>query len=276
MIVVTGTKRSGTSMWMQVLAAAGFPYFGVAFPTDWRSTLKPANPRGFFESTLRNGINHATNPDPSTGVYFAPQDVAAHAVKVFIPGVVCTERSFLNVVILTMRPWREYCVSLERLRSLERSTGRTHVGLEAHLPPHLEWWHEHYMFVRDVVTRRYPCHAVSFRSMLEDPRRVIESVLPLIGPCDVESAVQVVDSSVSVVSEEDARLHTYEFGDVFDALYERLRDARPIDDPFVRLLNETHAKIAPELKHHVERIQAVRLERRLNKLRDSREAPVKP
>jgi len=34
-IVVTGTKRSGTSMWMQVLGAAGLPVVGDAFPADW-------------------------------------------------------------------------------------------------------------------------------------------------------------------------------------------------------------------------------------------------
>ena len=36
MIIVTGTKRSGTSMWMQILAAAGLPVFGEAFPRSWR------------------------------------------------------------------------------------------------------------------------------------------------------------------------------------------------------------------------------------------------
>ena len=54
-------------MWMQILRAAGFPIFGDAFPCGWDGALKPANPGGFFESKLRDGIYFATNQDPATG-----------------------------------------------------------------------------------------------------------------------------------------------------------------------------------------------------------------
>jgi hypothetical protein len=60
MVIVTGTKRSGTSLWMQILIAAGIPYFGEAFPRDWETTLKEANKEGFYESMLRAGIYYAT------------------------------------------------------------------------------------------------------------------------------------------------------------------------------------------------------------------------
>jgi hypothetical protein len=59
-IIVTGTKRSGTSLWMQLLIAAGFPAFGEAFPGAWKRTLGSANPDGFYESNLRQGIYYAT------------------------------------------------------------------------------------------------------------------------------------------------------------------------------------------------------------------------
>ena len=39
MIFVSGTKRSGTSMWMQVLRAAGLPVLGEAFPTAFVGCL---------------------------------------------------------------------------------------------------------------------------------------------------------------------------------------------------------------------------------------------
>ena len=90
MIIVTGTKRSGTSMWMQVLAAAGFPTLGEAFPRDWGRTIREANPEGFFESPLRNGIYYATNPSPRTGAYLAPEATRRTVVKVFVPGLVKT------------------------------------------------------------------------------------------------------------------------------------------------------------------------------------------
>ena len=49
MIFVSGTKRSGTSMWMQVLKAAGFRILGKAFPRRWGETkLRAANEGGFY------------------------------------------------------------------------------------------------------------------------------------------------------------------------------------------------------------------------------------
>ena len=76
MIFVSGTKRSGTSMWMQVLQAAGLPILGKAFPRNWGTgPLRDANPDGFYETLLRNGIYYATNPHPRTGKYFLPEQV---------------------------------------------------------------------------------------------------------------------------------------------------------------------------------------------------------
>ena len=96
MLIVTGTKRSGTSLWMQILIAAGIPHFGEAFPRDWENTLKEANKEGFYESMLRAGIYYATNPHPKTGAYFFPEQVEGHCVKVFIPGLVRTDRAFIG------------------------------------------------------------------------------------------------------------------------------------------------------------------------------------
>ena len=79
MIIVTGTKRSGTSMWMQILIAAGFPHIGEAFPMRWEQTIKAANPDGFFESHLRRGVFYKTNPHPKTGAYLFPEQVQHHA-----------------------------------------------------------------------------------------------------------------------------------------------------------------------------------------------------
>lgn len=67
MVVVTGTWRSGTSLWMQVLQAAGLPVIGDRFPKRF-AALRQANPAGFWESRLRTGIYYATNPDRETGV----------------------------------------------------------------------------------------------------------------------------------------------------------------------------------------------------------------
>ena len=67
MIFVTGTKRSGTSMWMQILIEAGFPYIGEPYPRNWVKSIQEANKEGFYESSLRKGVYHQTNPNPKTG-----------------------------------------------------------------------------------------------------------------------------------------------------------------------------------------------------------------
>ena len=104
MIVVTGAKRSGTSMWMQILVAGGYPYIGTAFPANWGEAIRDANPRGFYESKLSAGVYFRTNPDPQSGVYLHAEDSRTHALKIFAPGVVRSDIAFLDRVIVTMRP----------------------------------------------------------------------------------------------------------------------------------------------------------------------------
>ena len=57
MVIVTGPKRSGTSMWMQVLRAGGLPVMGEAFLRHWGEFIRACNPGGFYESRLRGGLN---------------------------------------------------------------------------------------------------------------------------------------------------------------------------------------------------------------------------
>src|SRR5687767_12378620 len=120
MIIVTGTKRSGTSMWMQILQAAGYPLLGEAFPRDWGETIRDANRQGFYESPLRLGIYYATNPSPRTGAYLAPEETRRVAVKVFASGLVKTDLVYIDRVLASIRPFREYRQSLERLYAMER------------------------------------------------------------------------------------------------------------------------------------------------------------
>jgi hypothetical protein len=155
-IVVTGTKRSGTSMWMQILQAGGLKPIGEQFPLDWGTRLRELNPQGFFESRLRSGINFTSNPDPETGYYLSPGDSEQSAVKVFVPGLICSDLAYLSRVIGTMRHWRAYSASRARLQAVD-------IGAEVpedvrfaaryNLPAPLEWWVENYSLLRDAMTR---------------------------------------------------------------------------------------------------------------------------
>lgn len=235
MILVAGTMRSGTSLWMQVLQKAGFPVVGEEFPGVWGESLREANPRGFFESRFRKGIYFATNPDPKTGVFLTPRATQRHVTKVFIPGLIRTDVAYLDRVIVTVRHWREYDSSVRRLRALEdrwllaqrekraenapvkQATGKP-------LPPAIDWWLQCYEVIRDIAVRRYPVNVVTYDQMLRAPTVQLERILPWLGGGDLAAAVAAVEPSVrtqhrqiEAVDGVDAAMAA-----VFDAFYDEL------------------------------------------------------
>jgi hypothetical protein len=279
MIIVTGTKRSGTSMWMQVLAAAGFATLGEAFPRDWERTIREANPEGFFESPLRNGIYYATNPNPRTGAYLAPEASRRMAVKVFVPGLVKTDMAFVDKVLCTVRSPREYAASLERLYAMERKNkadadrqaGRAPLPALEHLPGWLEWWHDNYRLLCDVLLRRYPLHMISYESALAQPEKVVAEALAWLGAERVDAAVAKVretlrtqrGASDAVSIPADASIV-----EVFDELYMRVHEQKPLDGAFIARLNATQEKLEPLLVAADAKAKASR--KRLRALRDER------
>lgn len=254
MIIVTGTKRSGTSMWMQILAAAGLPLFGEAFPRNWEQTLREANPGGFYESILRRGIYWRTNPHPKTGAYFFPEQVEGHAVKVFIPGLVRTDRAFIGRVIATMRPWREYVRSLRRLWAMEdaaRADTQPRQPPPPRLSPALEWWSECYMLLRDVATRRYPVHLQSYDGLLDDPQAVLTRTFEWLGIGDAAKALSVVDPGRRTQREQPGQEDPERLGPevtaVFDRLYETVHANEPVGADLLAALNATQVELGPRI-----------------------------
>jgi hypothetical protein len=253
MIFVSGTKRSGTSMWMQILGAAGLPVVGDAFPQAFAGAIKPANPDGFYESLLRNGIYFATNPHPVTGRYFLPEHVVDHAVKVFIPGVIRSERSYIGHLIANLRPWQEYEASLARLYALEdeglRARGQPVLEDRFMMPPVYEWWLENFSLVRDITLRRYPARLVSYAQVLADPEKHVTEVLRWIGRGDPVAALAAVkpehrtqrESTSTTTLPPDVARH-------FDDLYAAVVDGTLFKTPkLLRELSALNQRLLPEL-----------------------------
>jgi len=276
MIIVAGTKRSGTSMWMQLLTAAGFPPIGNAFPRNWEKTIKEANPAGFYESELRKGIYYATNPDPKTGTYLFPQDTRRHAVKVFIPGLIRTDRAFIDKVVATVRPWRQYARSLSRLYAMEREAQsearkkkESDLPGPVFMPPLIEWWVENFSLFSDIVTRRYPFYMVAYESVLEDPDKTLRDVFRWLGDGDVEAAIEQVepalrtqnDTSDDTASDEESDIEP-EIVEVFDALYEVVRSQEPLQQSFVDRLNEANQLLSERIETAVRETARSQLERK--------------
>ncbi len=259
MILVTGTKRSGTSMWMQILMAAGFTSFGSAFPANWGQSIKEANSQGFFESRLREGIYYRTNPHPETGQFLFPHATRRHLVKVFIPGLVRSDYAYLDHVVASIRPWRDYCSSLERLCSIEDAFMEKTGGQDAvekarakrsPFPPEIEWWFENYELIRDLATRRYPFQLIAHGRLLAEPRGTIEKVLSFLEdgqtPLNVEAALAVVEPKLSGRSPSNYQseyLNPQDI-DVFDAVYASIHGDGRLSAELINALNETQNRLA--------------------------------
>ena len=238
-------------MWMQVLAAAGLPVLGQAFPRGWDRTIREANPEGFFESILREGIYYRTNPHPTTGDYFLPEHVDGYAVKVFIPGVIRTERAYIGHLIANVREWREYEASIERLYAMELAHQRERdpeATAPEYFPPAYEWWMENFALVRDISLRRYPARLQAYDQVLDAPERVIRETLEWIGRGDVEAAVAAVkpEHRTQRRPESSAAIDPA-LARVFDDLYGAVAAGEGFSKALLATLNETNRRLLPQL-----------------------------
>ncbi len=256
MIFVSGTKRSGTSMWMQVLQAAGVPILGAAFPRGWGQTLREANPDGFYESALRQGVYYRTNPHPVSGAYFTPEDVDGYAVKVFVPGLIRSERAYITHLVANVRAWREYEASIDRLYALEDAHRLEHAPdspTPFRFPPALEWWMENFALIRDLSLRRYPARLQTYDAVVTRPESAVPELLAWIGTGDVDAALAAVKpehrtqfgaapdpAQTDSVSPERAR--------VFDALYDAVAEGEPLSGALLTTLNATNQGLLGELR----------------------------
>lgn len=255
MIIVTGTPRSGTSMWMQILVAAGFPAIGEPFPGDWGALLAEANPDGFWESQLLGGIYYRTNPHPLTGAFLFPEQTELHAVKVMVQGLVRSDIAFLDRVVGTVREWRQFVRSRERLSSLhDAALGLEPVdrALRLSLPPILEWWVDNFALIRDVATRRYAAHVCSYQSLLDDPERAVDEALRWLGRGDRAKAIAAVRPHRRTQGEQaptPADLEP-ELVEVFDDFYDHVHRGLPLSLAFLRKLDETDRLLRPRVLAH--------------------------
>ena len=240
-------------MWMQILRDAKIPIFGRAFSRDWADTIQEANPEGFYEPWFHNGTNFTTNPHPEKGVYVHPRAVRGHAVKVFVPGLVRSDLAYVERVVGTMRNWREYDASVQRLYTMEYENKHRPLGRPrpVYVSPSLEWWSENHALLADHLTPRYPLHLVAYEEVLTDPERVVRETLGWLGTGDAESALATVEPTLN--TQRAAELPTPpgiepRHAEVFDALYQRERDRAPFDGAFVDTLNETNAELLPRIQ----------------------------
>jgi len=255
MIFVSGTKRSGTSMWMQALIAAGYPSIGSPYSSHWEDSIKPANPRGFHESILRQGVFYATNPHPQTGEWFHPNKVRSHVVKVFIPGLIRSDFGYITKLVATMRHWRHYGPSIRRLYAMEDRWLRAQPDFEirqrqarrsrSSLPAHVDWFLENFELLQDIATRQYPVNLTTYDAVIRDPEATLSTALAWLGGGDLTAAVRTIEPELQtkIAPDHDLSIEA-SHAEVFDELYETIDRGSPLGRSFLLRLNEVHGELA--------------------------------
>jgi hypothetical protein len=265
-------------MWMQVLAASGLPIIGERFPLDWETALPGVNPHGFYESTLRDGVHWATNPDPRSGEYLHPHDTRLHAVKIFPEGLLRSDLAFLDRVLVTIRPWHEYVASIERLFRIENEArGWEEADRPPRVHPALEWWVAYFSLVRDVAMRRHRVHIQPYAQVLACPEEVVPRVLGWItedtevaGMLDIDAAIACVKPARAAEVEVPCEGVDDAAREVFDALYAAVLAGEGLDAGLLARMNALQERLAPTLAAHAEATVRWLSERPLNA------APVEP
>lgn len=174
-IVVTGLPRSGTSLMMQMLGAAG-----VALLTDGKRDADEDNPRGYFELEAVKSLGRDTSWLASA---------RGRAVKIIAPLVSHLPADHRYAVIWLERPLDEVLASqATMLERAGREPGADAAALRRALPRQLE-------AARFELDRRgLPILDVSHGDAIAQPRQVAEQVCSFLGGgLDIEAAARSVD-----------------------------------------------------------------------------------
>jgi hypothetical protein len=240
-------------MWMQVLAGAGFPVIGEAFPGEWKQLIGSANPRGFFESTLISGINFTTNPDPDSGVFVEPELTRDFVVKIFLSGLRRTEFRYLDRVLISTREWRTFCDSARRLETMQQhvhpiDSPDSNTDL-LHSEPAIKWWMDHYNMIQDQQRRGFDFLWLSYESVLSDPERMVSRILDWIDlPHDLPGALNAIDASLQTQSSTAYSCALApRWIRAFDDLYGRVHQGREFDAVFRHEMDEVTREILYEI-----------------------------
>lgn len=167
MIVVSGCMRSGTSLLMQTFRVAGLPVIGKAFPENFSSAVLKTNPRGFWESEYRNGIKDEHEVSAS--------ETKGHVVKIFVHGLLVTDRKYIECVVAPVRNWRDVVESKTEQDEVENAFRPNPVH------PAYNWWIKNVLMVYDAIQRKYKLCLVDYERLLHDTVPTMQELFAELG-----------------------------------------------------------------------------------------------
>lgn len=262
---------------MEILRAAGFPILGEAFPAEWGERIGELNPNGFWESSFRDGISWATNPDPTSGAYASPEQLRGIVGKIFCPGLLRTDLAFIERVVVTLRPWRAYVASARRLHEMELGEKGAKILPFRPRDMALDWWASNFGVVRNAALRGYPTTWVGYQELIAQPERSVRRVLDFFGVEDAKGWEKVDPKQRHYVDPEVPEVEP-ELAARLDDLYATLSTHGFVPEADVPRLNAAQAAISVEFAGLAERQrEAVDARRRLgrDRIAGRRDEPAK-
>ena len=178
-IVVSGLPRSGTSMMMQMLAAAGLEIY-----TDSQRKPDENNPRGYFEADAVKGL--ATD-----NAWI--KNCRGKVIKVVSPLVPSLPQNERYRVILMQRDIKEIITSQNRmLERLDKHGGNIKEERLGAL------YHQQALFaIKAILSHRNPMLEVSYAATVEAPEKVAQQVAEFLGvELDISEMAAAVDPSL--------------------------------------------------------------------------------
>jgi hypothetical protein len=120
-------------------------------------------------------------------------------------------------------------------------------------PPLLEWWHENFMLIRDIVTRRYRVHVQSYGGLLADPDAVVRQTIEWLGHGDADAAVGAVKpqnrtQKAAAKENPEALQIEPEYEDVFELLYRTVDERQALTAELIGKFNGVNAKLLPRIR----------------------------
>lgn len=215
MFIVTGSKRSGCSLMMQLLDKAGIDFIGEKFPKECD---RVKNPEGIYESAFYNmGLNNTTTP----WNHNEKQLLKYRAIKLSPVGLSRTDSEYIEKVILVIRHWKS---------CLQVSTPQ-------------EYFASYYSIIQSLVKRRLDVLTFDYDVLVDNAKDTCINLKKLIGVGRFDLAPSQIKKKLRTVDIKNYNsVFPEEFCEILDKLYQGLFQGR-INDEIVKTLPLWNNKI---------------------------------
>lgn len=210
MILVSGAKRTGTSLMMQLLEKAGFNVLGEKFPALWKGRNSHKNKEGYYESKfVDEGVRFSNCP-------FTPLGAELHAVKVFAHAISETDSQYIFKIILMVRDWREQEESYQRLL-------QTNKGPEVNYKPGYYYFYEYNEFFATLMRRNLPTIVVDYNDLLTNTKVNLGNLRGFLGVGRFDVASKQIKKKLKTVQENKTKYDNIPFHNFLDRYYQAIK-----------------------------------------------------